>query len=123
MYPPYKWITPLQVRVIYILKIKVNNDKKKVFLKLHALFNKLKSLQDNSEIPIYDAFTELILTDNGFEFDDLLKFCENDSNIHIFFCHPLSSFEKDSCERNHVLIRFIHYKGWDFDNYIYIDLR
>ena len=37
-------------------------------------------------------------------------------NLNIFFCHPNASFEKGACERNHVLVRYIQYKGWSFDN-------
>lgn len=92
------------------------HTKEEVFDKLNDLFSKLKQLEENNGLAIYSSFTELILTDNGPEFDALLDFCDIDSNIHVFFCHPLSSFEKGSCERNHVLVRYIHYKGWSFDN-------
>ena len=45
----------------------------------------------------------------------IIDFCNRDPHIHVFYCHPLSSYEKGSCERNHVLVRYIHYKGWSFD--------
>lgn len=93
-----------------------NHTKEEVFYKLNQLFDKLKRKENETGLAIYSCFTELILTDNGTEFDALLDFCNNDPNINIFFCHPLSSFEKGSCERNHVLVRYIHYKGWSFDN-------
>ena len=72
---------------------------------------------------MYSAFTEVLLTDNGPEFDALLDFNNIDPNIHIFYCHPLSSFEKGSCERNHVLVRYIQYKGWSFDNFTQEDIN
>lgn len=64
---------------------------------------------------MYSYFSELFLTDNGPEFDSLLNLCNEDPNMHVFYCHPLSSFEKGAWKRNHVLIRYIHYKGWSFD--------
>lgn len=93
-----------------------HHTKDEVYSKLNDLFFKFKQLEDDLGLSIYSCFTELILTDNGPEFDALIDFCNNDSNIHVFYCHPLSSFEKGSCERNHVLVRYIHYKGWSFDN-------
>ena len=92
------------------------HTKEEVFNKLNELFSKFKNLESELGLAIYSSFTEIILTDNGPEFDALIDFCDIDSNIHVFFCHPLSSFEKGSCERNHVLVRYIHYKGWSFDN-------
>ena len=92
------------------------HTKEEVFNRLNELFINLKQLELNNVLAIYSSFTELILTDNGPEFDALVDFCDLDSNIHVFFCHPLSSFEKGSCERNHVLVRYIHYKGWSFDD-------
>ena len=92
------------------------HTKEEVFNRLNELFINLKQLELNNGLAIYSSFTELILTDNGPEFDALVDFCDLDSNIHVFFCHPLSSFEKGSCERNHVLVRYIHYKGWSFDD-------
>ena len=53
----------------------------------------------------------------------MLDFSDIDSNIHVFYCHPLSSFEKGSCERNHVLFRYIQYKGWSFDNFTQEDIN
>ena len=52
-----------------------------------------------------------------------IKFISNndiyvvDKEFIITYCNPLSSFEKDSCERNHVLFRYIQYKGCSFDNF------
>ncbi len=93
-----------------------HHTKDEVYSKLNDLFIKFKQLEDDFGLSIYSSFTGLILTDNGPEFDSLLDFCNQNSNIHIFYCHPLSSFEKGSCERIHVLVRYIHYKGWSFDN-------
>ena len=93
-----------------------HHTKEEVYSKLNGLFLKFKQLETDLGLSIYSSLTELILTDNGPEFDALLDFCDNNPDIHVFYCHPLSSFEKGSCERNHVLVRYIHYKGWTFDN-------
>lgn len=98
------------------------HSKDEVFSKLNDLFTKFKDLESSLGLTIYSSFTEVILTDNGVEFDNLLDFCDLDPNIHIFYCHPLSSFEKGSCERNHVLLRYINYKGWSFDNFVQNDI-
>lgn len=93
-----------------------SKESTEVYQKLNDLLIKLKSLEDSSAIAVYSTFSECWLTDNGVEFDNILSLIETHKNLNIFFCHPYSSFEKGSCERNHVLIRYIHYKGWSFDN-------
>ena len=100
-----------------------NHTKEEVFNKLNSLFSKMKKLEDSYGYGMYSSFIEVLLTDNGPEFDALLDFCDIDPNIHIFYCHPLSSFEKGSCERNHVLVRYIQYKGWSFDDFVQQDIN
>ncbi len=87
-----------------------------------TILSKLSNYEQNTGVASYSAFSEVFLTDNGPEFDSLLDLSEENPNIHVFFCHPYSSFEKGSCERNHELIRFIHPKGWTFDNYTQDDI-
>lgn len=96
-----------------LLNSKESNE---VYQKLNDLLSKLKSLEDSSAIAVYSTFSECWLTDNGIEFDNILSLIDNHKNLNIFFCHPYSSFEKGACERNHVLVRYIHFKGWSFDN-------
>ena len=96
-----------------LLNSKESNE---VYQKLNDLLSKLKSLEDSSAIAVYSTFSECWLTDNGIEFDNILSLIDNYKNLNIFFCHPYSSFEKGACERNHVLVRYIHFKGWSFDN-------
>lgn len=93
-----------------------NHTKDEVYEKINDLLSKLKNYENKYGLAIYTSFSEVLLTDNGPEFDSLIDFCDLDPNIHVFYCHPLSSHEKGSCERNHVLVRYIHYKGWSFDN-------
>ena len=71
---------------------------------------------------MFTSFSEVFLTDNGPEFDSLIDLSEEYPDMHVFYCHPLSSFEKGACERNHELVRFIHYKGWSFDSYTQEDI-
>lgn len=91
--------------------------------KYSALLNKLLTYQNKTGIALYSNFTECQLTDNGFEFDDLLNLSDNNPNFHLFYCNPYSSFEKGGCERNHVLVRYIHYKGWSFDSFTQQDIN
>lgn len=93
-----------------------NKTKTEVFNALNNLLTSLKQLEDNTAIATYQTFANCWLTDNGTEFDDLLKLINIHPNLNIFFCHPNASFEKGACERNHVLVRYIQYKGWSFDN-------
>ena len=60
------------------------------------------------------TFQELfpvILTDNGSEFSDPAALekdpATGQQRTRIFFCHPNSSFEKGSIEKNHTLMRYI----------------
>ena len=92
------------------------HTKEEVTKKYGALLDKLLAYQNETGVALYSHFIECQLTDNGFEFDDLLKFTDKDPNFHLFYCHPYSSFEKAECERNHVLVRYIQYKGWNFDS-------
>lgn len=91
------------------------HTKEAVYNKVYSLLNKLKEYEDQFGVVLYSSFSEVLLTDNGPEFDSLIDLCDNNPNTHVFYCHPLSSHEKGSCERNHVLLRYIHYKGWSFD--------
>lgn len=111
------------ILTIHIVKYKFQfgillNSKRpdEVCQKLNELLAKLKTLEDSSISTVYSTFIECWLTDNGVEFDKILSLIETHKNLNIFFCHPYSSFEKGACERNHVLVRYIYYQGWSFDN-------
>ncbi len=92
-----------------------SREKEETYMKIKSLVDKMKDLLNNDGIAIYNHFTECWLTDNGTEFDDILKLIDDNPTMHIFFCHPNASFEKGSCEKNHEFIRYVHYKGWSFD--------
>lgn len=93
-----------------------NKSKDEVYNHLLSLLSKLKHLEVETGIPAFSFFTQCWLTDNGTEFDKILDLQKIYSNMNIFFCNPYSSFEKGACERNHILVRYVHYKGWTFDD-------
>ena len=99
------------------------HTKKEVYNSLKNILIDMYKYEEETSIGMFTAFTELFLTDNGSEFDSLLDLCDEYQNIHIFYCHPLSSFEKGSCERNHVLVRYIQDKGASFDNFSQEDIN
>lgn len=100
-----------------------NHDKTTVYLKLKELLSTLYQYEEKYGETIFSSFSQIILTDNGPEFDALLDLLKDFPNMHIFFCHPNSSFEKGSCERNHVLVRYVQYKGWSMDNLTQTDVN
>lgn len=67
-----------------------------------------------------DDFKKLfpvILTDNGSEFSDpdSIEIAEDGEIVsHVFYCHPMASWEKGDCENNHSLMRRIIPKGRSF---------
>ena len=70
-----------------------------------------------------DNFVKLfkvILADNGPEFDKLneLEIDEetNEKIISVFYTRPYRSGDKGSCEKNHVIFRYIIQKGISFED-------
>ena len=59
----------------------------------------------------FNKLMAIVLTDNGKEFTKLELFNETFKDMHIFYCHPYSSFEKGNIENNHELIRRVIPKG------------
>lgn len=90
----------------------------------------IKAIFDNLQNELgYDLFSqifEVILTDNGVEFSnpDSLEVNQETGEVRckIFYCHPYSSYEKGSCEKNHEYIRYILPKGTSFKNLIQNDI-
>ena len=71
----------------------------------------------------FDKLMEILLTDNGKEFyigEEVLTIF---SNIHLFYCHPYSSYEKGSIENNHELIRRVIPKGVSLKPYTQDELN
>ena len=72
---------------------------------------------------IFNKIMEILLTDNGKEFYIGEEVLELSPNIHLFYCHPYSSFEKGSIENNHELIRRVIPKGVSLKPYTQIELN
>ena len=98
------------------------HTKEAVYASIKNILDKLYEYEENTAVAMLTSFSEVFLTDNGPEFDSLIDLSEEYPDMHVFYCHPLSSFEKGACERNHELVRFIHYKGWSFDSYTQEDI-
>lgn len=100
-----------------------SHTKSEVKNKLSSLLNNLKAFDKSYGTIMYKTFSEILLSDNGVEFDSLCDLLDEDNSCHVFFCNPSAPYQKGACERNHVLVRFIHYKGWSFDNMIQDDIN
>lgn len=63
----------------------------------------------------YSKLFNVILADNGFEFDGLMKHSINDDTgevlSHVFYTRPYNSGDKGGCEKNHTFFRYFIPKG------------
>ena len=87
------------------------------------VIKKLTDFKDLIGQETFDNLMEILLTDNGKEFYIGEEVLFLSSNIHLFYCHPYSSFEKGSIENNHELIRRIIPKGISLKPYTQKDLN
>ena len=80
--------------------------------------NKLSWFKEKLGEEIFENLFEILLTDNGSEFINSKLLIETIGNkVHIFYCHPYSSYEKGSIENNHELIRYVIPKGVNLSIY------
>lgn len=80
--------------------------------------SKLSYFREKLGDDIFDKVFEILLTDNGSEFINTNFLVEAiGDKVHIFYCHPYSSFEKGSIENNHELIRYVIPKGVNLSIY------
>ena len=82
---------------------------KEVFDKLYAILGK----------DVFNRTFPVILTDNGSEFKnpEALELDEKgNQRTKIFYCNPMSSWQKPHIEKNHEYIRYIIPKGRSFDH-------
>lgn len=93
------------VEINFLFMFKISNQNKV------EVFKKLIYFKDVIGQETFDKIVEILLTDNGKEFFILDDIEEISSNIHLFYCHPYSSFEKGSIENNHEFIRRVIPKG------------
>ena len=87
------------------------------------VIKKLTYFKDLIGQETFDKLMEILLTDNGKEFYIGEEILTLSSNIHLFYCHPYSSFEKGSIENNHELIRRIIPKGVSLKPYTQNELN
>ena len=87
------------------------------------VIKKLTDFKDLIGQETFDKLMEILLTDNGKEFYIGEEALILSSNIHLFYCHPYSSYEKGSIENNHELIRRIIPKGVSLKPYTQKDLN
>lgn len=68
----------------------------------------------------YKTLFQVILTDNGHEFFDVLNIeCNHKTGEQVskvFYCDPSASWQKGGIEKNHEFIRYILPKGSSFEN-------
>ena len=77
-----------------------------------------KSLYDNGFS--FGSLFPVILTDNGGEFSDVFSIeqdLEGNEESRLFFCDPMSPYQKAHIEKNHTIFRDIIPKGTSFDRF------
>jgi len=90
-----------------------NKTAAEVASKIRWLKNSLKT----ADSTFHDYFP-VIITDNGSEFADINSIIYDDNGkkeTELFFCDPMSSWQKPQIEKNHTLFRDIAPKGTSFD--------
>ena len=68
----------------------------------------------------FNRLFPVFLTDNGSEFKNVDRLELNSENIYrtnVFYCDPMSSWQKPHIEKNHEYIRYVLPKGKSFDGY------
>ena len=105
------------VPINFLFIFKIDSQTKDEIIKKLTYFKNLIGQET------FDKLIEILLTDNGKEFYIGEEVLILSSNIHLFYCHPYSSFEKGSIENNHELIRRIIPKGVSLKPYTQKELN
>lgn len=109
-----------------ILSLKIVNIQFQFYFLLEnktakCVVDKLNEIQRIIGLENYKRIFGIILTDNGAEFTDIKGIMTDpdsgETRTELYFCQPLQSGQKGSCERNHELFRYILPKGTSFDSY------
>ena len=89
----------------------------------------VKRVFDSLEVALgterFRRLFSVILTDNGSEFKSVKKLEENDElqqRTSIFYCDPMSSWQKPHVEKNHEFIRYVLPRGESLDKYTQKDI-
>lgn len=105
------------VPIHFLFMFKIDTQAKEEVIK------KLTYFKDVIGQETFDKLLEILLTDNGKEFYISEEVLSLSSNIHLFYCHPYSSYEKGSIENNHELIRRVIPKGVSLKPYTQEELN
>lgn len=105
----------VEINFLFIFKIESQTIEKVINMLL-----KFKSIIGDDN---FNKIIEILLTDNGKEFNNVDLFTSTFENINIFYCHPYSSYEKGSIENNHELIRRVIPKGVSLKPYTQEELN
>lgn len=105
------------VEINFLFMFKIDSQTKNEVIKKLIYFKNI--VGDNT----FNKLMEILLTDNGKEFFILEDMLDISSDIHLFYCHPYSSFEKGSIENNHELIRRVIPKGVSLKPYTQKELN
>ena len=93
---------------IFLLESQTTNEVTKVF----------EYLQETLSVEDYKRLFQVILTDNGTEFFDVLNIECNHKTAEqvtkVFYCDPSASWQKASIEKNHEFIRYVLPKKTSF---------
>lgn len=95
--------------LMFLLENQITDEVTKVFRYLQ------KTLSEDD----YKRLFQVILTDNGHEFFDILNLeCNKTGEVisRVFYCDPGASWQKGGIEKNHEFIRYILPKKTTFNN-------
>lgn len=85
---------------------------------METVLGVLDSLEEQLGTQGFRTLFPLLLTDNGSEFSDPVRFESGQDGSHrtrIFYCEPRMSNQKGALEKNHEYIRYVLPKGTPFD--------
>lgn len=107
---PYCFLTFYIRKACILLAFKLEEHTAK------AVVEKLDEIYKALGQKLFKKLFEVILTDNGTEFSDVLgiETYENKKRCNLFYCDPMASGQKGRLENSHRLIRFIFPKKTSF---------
>lgn len=110
-------------KVIFTIMLQIISFRFYFFLEnktAKAVVDKLNEIKSKIGIDALKSIFGFALTDNGSEFTDINGMITSpetgELRTNLFFCPPMRSDEKASCERNHEILRYILTKGKSFDH-------
>ena len=101
--------------LIFLLESQTTEEVTKVF----------EYLQQTLLVDDYKRLFQIILTDNGHEFYDVLNIefhhKTGELSSKVFYCDPGASYQKGGLEKNHEFIRYVLPKKTSFENLTQLD--